>query len=620
MIFSSTSKSPPSPEPLQLRPRLSRWQRLGRYGPASLALTVGIGLSVGAALLVGRWEHSLRQMQFQRQADNLATALQRNINRYTEVLLSVGDLYAVSSSEVSPTAFQTFVQRAIAFNSGIQALEWAPRVPQSEHDRFEQQMRQAGYLDFIITERNVRGQLVPVGDRPDYFPVTYIEPWVGNEVALGFDLASNTTRRLALEAARDRGAIATSGRIRLVQEQTNQFGFLVFLPVYRTPPAPTLAARRQAIAGMVLGVFRVANVVEEALEKLSYDIDFYLYDDQTASPDERFLGFYDSSRQQVRTIAAPPPAARLGPGHVCPSFAACTHTLNVGGRQWSVLFVPASIYGTGDAAWGAVATLGIGLFLTVSLVFYLLKAQAELDRTRELSDMKLRFFSMVSHEFRTPLSTVLLSAQSLETNHQELSDQQKIKAMQRIQSAAKRMSQLLSNLLTLTRAESGKLEFAPVDVNLQAFCTQLVDDLQQTVSGDRPIHLTCDLAAPTACLDPTLLLSMLTNLLSNAVKYSPPDSPVSLTVTSSAAAVTITVQDRGKGIPPEVQAHVFEAFYRGKNIAQIAGTGLGLAVVKTCTDLHGGSICVTSHADAGTQFTITLPQSLAELRPDLASR
>ncbi len=580
--------------------------RLKPYLPTALTLIVGVGLSVVAAIAVGRWEYATRQAQFQQQTDNLATALQRSINRYTDILLAIADFYAAAPTEVSQPEFQRFVRRAIASNPGIQALEWAPRISQAERLTYEQGIQAQGYPTFEITERR-EGQLVRAGDRPEYIPVTYIAPWSGNEVAFGYDLASDETRRLALEAARDTGEIVASGRIRLVQEQKDQFGFLVFLPIYQ-PFSASIPARRENLRGYILGVFRVADVVEESLQGLSYNIDFYLYDDQAIGTDSHFLGFYDSVRQQVLPPANPPINYRTGNGSLCAIAAHCTHRLQVGQRQWSVLFLPAAADRGSGLTWGAAATVGGGLLLTSSLVFYLVKSQAELARTLELKELKLRFFSMVSHEFRTPLSTVLISAQSLEAHHQEFTEEQKLKIVQRIQSASKRMTQLLSDILTLTRAESGKLEFTPTILNLSQFCEQLVEEVQLSIGSGHLIGLQCDDACTKAYLDGKLLHFILTNLLSNAIKYSPAHTSVDLKVSCTKATIVFQVGDRGIGIPPEAHSHLCETFYRGSNVGDIAGSGLGLAVVKTCIDLHGGNLAIASQLHQGTTITVTLPR------------
>lgn len=584
------------------KPTSRRWRLLG------LTLGVGVGCSVAIALLVSRWELAGDRLQFQRRTETLTTALQRSLNRYTDVLYSLGDLYRVKNQQVSPQTFNSFVRRSLLHYPGIQALEWAPHIAHEQRDDFEQQMRSLIHPRFTLTERTVEGDLAPARGRSHYVPVTYVQPWLGNERALGYDLASNDTRRSALESARDTGTMTASGRIRLVQEQKDQFGFLVFLPVYNAR-ANTLETRRQQLQGYLLGVFRVSDVVEDSLGKLSYDIDFALYD-QAAEPSKRFLGFYDSRHQTISVT----PRTSLDPASnwlqpQCDRRSHCVHALTVAGRPWAIRFLPADTYPR-PIPLAAIATLIIGTLLTGLIALYLSRSQSELQRTKELSDLKLRLFSLASHEFRTPLSTILISAQSLEAAAEPgLSTVQQAKIYTRIRSSAKRLNQLLADLLTLTRAEAGKLEFSPELVNLRQFCQRIVDDVQGSLEQPRLIEFDAEGECDRALVDPKLLQSILTNLLSNAVKYSQPSQSVQLQLVCLPKTLEFRVRDRGIGIPAADQAHLYDAFYRGSNVGTIGGTGLGLAVVATCLRLHQGHIAVDSQEHQGTMFKVVLPHA-----------
>lgn len=574
---------------------------LYRHLPFGLILVLGLGLTFTATAWVGRWEQLTRRSEFQKQTDHLTTSLQRTINRYNELLLSLEDFYRATDGQVNGWAFSQFVQRALGSYSGIQALEWAPKIPRAERPAYEQWLRDTtrGSRTSIM-ERTRAGQLIVAAVRDSYVPVTYLEPWRSNELALGYDLASDETRRIALERARDTGAIAATGRIQLVQETSDkQYSFLVFAPVYDRP-SQTQSARRQHLKGYILGVFRVADVVEESLQDFNYDIDFFIVD-QTAPTDEQFLGFYDAQAQRVVHVDDVP--VDLDPPALCQPGQECDRSIQLGQREWRLLFTPAY---KGKLLWGTLATLLIGLLITTSLLVFLSRWQAELKRTRELSDLKLRLFSMASHELRTPLSVIRISAQSLAVNHHQLTHQQQNSAVERIQLAAKRMGQLVNDMLTLSRAEAGKLEFSPEIVELEPFCWQIFE--QVDLKPEQHLKLDLAPALAKAYLDKNLLHSVLTNLLSNAAKYSPEGAPISLIVSGDAQSIRFQVIDNGIGIPTAAQDQIFEAFYRGNNVGTVPGTGLGLAVVKTCVDLHGGSLEVCSASNQGTHMTVSLPR------------
>jgi signal transduction histidine kinase/type II secretory pathway pseudopilin PulG len=231
----------------------------------------------------------------------------------------------------------------------------------------------------------------------------------------------------------------------------------------------------------------------------------------------------------------------------------------------------------------------------------------ELEKENQISELKIRFLSMVSHEFRTPLSTILVSAQLLENCKQDWPQEKKLKNLHRIQSAAKIMTQLLTDMLTLSRAEAGKLEFKPQWMDLEEFCNNLVEEIELTYRAQQSIFFISEDPGRKVWLDEKLLRSIFNNLLSNAIKYSSEDSHIYLTLGWESEAVVFQIQDQGIGVSPEDQQHLFESFYRGTNVGDIPGTGLGLAVVKKCVDLHSGSIAVESKVGIGTTFTVTLP-------------
>ena len=230
-----------------------------------------------------------------------------------------------------------------------------------------------------------------------------------------------------------------------------------------------------------------------------------------------------------------------------------------------------------------------------------------LAQEKELSDLKIRFFSMVSHEFRTPLTIILSSAQLLAESSQQWTEEKKLKNLHRIQSSAKLMTQLLTDILTLTRAEAGKLECKPEIVDLESFCLNLVEDIQFGSETEHSIKFVSIGQCTHAKLDEKLLYSIISNLLSNALKYSPQGSNIDVILNCSAEAVIFEIKDEGIGIPKESQQELYEPFHRCKNVGDIVGTGLGLSVVKKCLDLHRGQISVKSEVGVGTTFTVKIP-------------
>lgn len=576
---------------------------------SGLVLTAGIILTAGLADLVRESEQTQRQASFNRQIDNLTLAVQRSLNRYSDILAFLNDYHRVRQPQRQD--FTLLTARVLKTYPGIQAMEWAPLVAGADRPKFEAQVRAEGYPGFQITELNPQRQLIRAGSRPYHTPVTYVEPWASNEIALGYDLNSNLTRATAMDQARDTGQITATGRVRLVQERRDQFGFLMFSPVYsslpgdRSPLPTTRSQRRQQLRGFFLGVFRLSDLVEGSLRGLQYEIDFALYDRSAPSSDQ-FLGQYRANWQRF-SIQANPSAAGLPTSPrdrlFCPTVEACTRRLTVGQRQWTMVFTPSVNYDL-EPRYGFIGVLLVGFVLTGSLLLLLHTLQGQLRRTQALSAMKTRFFSMASHELRTPLGTILLSAESLQLSGDPLSPHQR-QIIQRIQTTTKRLGQQLNDLLMLTRAEAGRLDLHRELFDLEPFCRDLVEEIALTYR--RPIEFDSTCSTSRAFLDRGLLRSLLTNLLINAIKYSPDQSPIQLRLSCAQGQATWQVEDQGQGIPAEDQARVREPFYRASNVGDREGTGLGLAVVNTCVTLHGGDWQILSQVGQGTLITVHLP-------------
>jgi signal transduction histidine kinase len=241
------------------------------------------------------------------------------------------------------------------------------------------------------------------------------------------------------------------------------------------------------------------------------------------------------------------------------------------------------------------------------------KMRRELEEEKELNELKSRFVSMASHEFRTPLTAIRTATEILEQYGDVASEAKKQEYFRRIRTAIQNIDQLMEDVLTIGKAEAGKLEFSPVWLNVEEFCREIVEEIQLGIGSHHQITLTSQGACQQVFLDPKLLRSILTNLLSNAVKYSQPGSAVEFSLACLDPVVRFTVQDQGIGIPLEDQPKLFELFHRARNAETIRGTGLGLAIVKQCVELHQGQISFTSQENAGTTFCVELPLRLEQM-------
>lgn len=229
------------------------------------------------------------------------------------------------------------------------------------------------------------------------------------------------------------------------------------------------------------------------------------------------------------------------------------------------------------------------------------------QKAEETSELKTRYLSIASHEFRTPLSVIRMAAEMLQNYSDQMPDYKKQQNLERIQTATDSMNILLEDVLMLGQVESGKLELVLTPIELVSFCQEMIELLQLSSRENHSLKFNCVESTMPVMLDEKLLWYLLNNLLVNAIKYSPSGGSVTLTLYRQATHLYFEVQDQGIGIPLEHQERLFEPFERAKNVGRIPGTGLGLAIAKRSVDLHGGQISVASTLGVGTTFTVKLP-------------
>ncbi len=233
--------------------------------------------------------------------------------------------------------------------------------------------------------------------------------------------------------------------------------------------------------------------------------------------------------------------------------------------------------------------------------------RSSLAREKELNRLKTNFVSMVTHEIRTPLAHILGSAEILERYLDRITPEKRAWHLQTINGGVQRLSTLMEDVLLFSRAEAGRIEFVSVEMDLGAFCAQLVEEIAQATQNRCPIELGCvDLSTP-ARADESLLRHIFANLLSNAVKYSPPGTPVIFSVAREEGDAVFLVRDFGIGISEDDRKGLFTPFHRGKNAVTIQGTGLGLVIVKHCVEHCGGRVEISSSENRGTTVTVRLP-------------
>ncbi len=275
--------------------------------------------------------------------------------------------------------------------------------------------------------------------------------------------------------------------------------------------------------------------------------------------------------------------------------------VEIGGSIYQVFTVP-----IGDTSHKITQALVVMLNITSSK-----KTEQELMRAfeqqKEVNEMKSKFVSIASHEFRTPLSTILSSAYLVGKYTDPDDESKREKHLSRIKQSVNNLTDILNDFLSLGKIEEGGVRNTPVPVELRSLLLEIIDEMQNYLKDGQSIKLNCKNIEGEVTLDKQHFKNVLLNLLSNAVKYSGQGKQIQLSAQLNKNILRVSVKDAGIGIPPEDQPHLFQTFFRANNVTNIQGTGMGLHIVKKYMDIMGGKISFTSKLNVGTTFTVRLP-------------
>ncbi len=239
------------------------------------------------------------------------------------------------------------------------------------------------------------------------------------------------------------------------------------------------------------------------------------------------------------------------------------------------------------------------------------KLDVSLQKERELNTMKSKFISTASHEFRTPLATALSSLSLIEKYEDNQFIDKRSKHIQRVKSSIRTLTEILDDLLTANRLEEGKVLVNPHTFDLKDYLNDMISEIRVIAKEGQLINLSVDASSSLKLRqDPKILRHIILNLLSNAIKFSEPEKAIEVKVKDTREKVSITVKDRGIGIPERDLGNLFTRFFRAENAGQIQGTGLGLSIVKQYAELLLGDVSCKSKENEGSVFTVTIPKTL----------
>ena len=231
-----------------------------------------------------------------------------------------------------------------------------------------------------------------------------------------------------------------------------------------------------------------------------------------------------------------------------------------------------------------------------------------LDKEKEINQMKSRFVSMASHEFRTPLATVLSSASLIEKYTEGHQQENRTRHVKKIRNAVNNLTNILNDFLSLGKLEEGSIAPKPEWFEINSFVKDLVEEISVLLKPGQYIDLQVDNQISVLYCDPRFLYNSIVNMLSNASKYSDEQKPIVFSVEDSEDEVVFIIKDQGMGIPEKEQVHLFNRFFRAQNAINVQGTGLGLHIVKRYMDLLNGRITFESELDIGSTFRLHVPK------------
>jgi PAS domain S-box-containing protein len=230
-----------------------------------------------------------------------------------------------------------------------------------------------------------------------------------------------------------------------------------------------------------------------------------------------------------------------------------------------------------------------------------------LNKEKKLNELKSRFVSKTSHEFRTPLSTMLLAAESLDNYFEIMTKRDRAKKIKRIKKNIDYLKKVIEKVLDLSHMDSGKVKFEPEKVDISKFIDEIIRENQAIPEIVHNIKLMIPPQPVYICIDKQMIKQVINNILSNSFKYSPDFSAVKVELKVIKSEAIINISDEGIGIDKKDVKEIFEPFYRGSNVSNVKGSGLGLALSKSFVRYNGGNITFSSRAGGGTTFTVTLP-------------
>lgn len=625
------------------RLRFPRAAGYGRqYAVAAVVLLLGVAISAWLFLETRGRENQTASMEF-REASQDRIANLRKMLEFDILQMSAVRAFFASSQVVTHEEYNAFVTPLLEDHPGIRALQWMPRVLDSERSDYEKATDRDGHRGFQIVGHDDEGRLTAASGRDEYYPILFVEPKGANVAALGFDLATDPACLEAMHLARDTGRVAATDKIPLFGKGIGQTGVRLFFPVYRKYTAMnSVNDRRKMLEGFVVGVLHLRAMVDNSLADLPpAGIDILLIDNTNAGHEQEL--FFHSSRARAEDSSG----ERADAGQA--NRLQIAETLEVAGRRWMIVCSPSPQFIAAMTTWRPWTNAAATLLLTILLASYLIRTaqhnahtmelasqlalvnarlkhevadrkrlEVELRKAKETAESstvaKSRFLATMSHEIRTPMTSILGYADLLADPTLGPSSRQNYLAV--IRRSGEHLLMIINDILDLSRIEAGRLSLDIQQCNIVALLADVASVVRPRAE-QRGVALTVEYPGPMPewiMTDGSRLRQAIVNLVGNAVKFTEQGSVriIASLVTSwrsGESAVQINVIDTGIGIRKEMLVSLFQPFIQGdvSVYQKFGGTGLGLAISHEIARLLGGALTVASRPGQGSTFTLIMP-------------
>lgn len=562
-------------------------------------------LTFGAWYIASQQAKKNMQKRFDFQAEHIVQLVQERMGRYEEALWAGVAALHVIPDKASRQDWYTFsrnlkIEKRFPGINGIGVIHMQTPESLPAYLAWQRQL----LPDYAIH---------PVHDKNEYWPITYIEPEQDNAKAVGLDMAHEHNRYTAAKKSRNTGSAQITGPIVLVQDAQKTPGFLFFVPWYIVDDLPaSQKGRQETFRGLVYAPFIIFKLMHGVLANSNRQVNFSLYDGESEL-------YSELTNESVNYDANP-------------LFKRNIH-LDLYGRSWRFHIQSSSLFREQHTHYQPLMILVGGIIIdTLLLILFVVLARANnravlyadevtrhlQHRQVELATQNARledanselnqFAYIASHDLKEPLRTLRTFSNYLLKDLEAEKWDRVTEDVHHVDSAAKRMTSLITALLELSRAGNADLLLSPI------FSGQLIEDIKNNLKAqleDSGAEVTVEDSGLVFSADKSLLTQVLQNLVSNAVKFHKSDHIPTVAIRIIPADTPtyglIEIQDEGIGIEPSQLDTIFLAFKRLHGISEYEGTGIGLAIVKKIVERHGGTITVNSTLGDGSCFSLCLP-------------